>query len=100
MTICETRSDGSWRSEKAGRRAGDPIEVRTRKGTCVMPVKEPVILFADGNLSWGRGARVELRRRGAQVSTAASVDDALRAAKESPPDLLILQDDLEGHQGR
>lgn len=65
-----------------------------------MPEKEPVILFADGNLSWGRRARVELRRRGARVLTAASVDDALREASASPPDLLILDPRLEGREGR
>ena len=65
-----------------------------------MASKMPFILFADGNLSWGRRARVELRRRGARVLTAASVDDALREARESPPDLLVLDQELEGHQGR
>jgi DNA-binding response OmpR family regulator len=65
-----------------------------------MSAREPVILVADGNLSWGRGARVQWRRRGAHVSTAASVEDALREARTSPPDLLILDQALEGHQGR
>ena len=62
--------------------------------------KTPVILFADANLSWGRQARVELRRRGALVSTASAVDDALREARVSSPDLLILDQNLEGDQGR
>lgn len=60
----------------------------------------PIILFADAKLSWGRPARMELRRRGARVQTARSVDEALRLARAAAPDLLILDDDLEGHEGR
>lgn len=59
-----------------------------------------VILFADRDLSWGRSTRVALRKRGAQVLTAESVEEALRLASESPPDLIVLDDDLPGAQGR
>jgi len=59
-------------------------------------VKPPVILFADRDLSWSRDARVRLRRRGAEVLMASTVDDALRLTSARKPDLLILDDDLDG----
>jgi len=58
--------------------------------------KPPVVLFADRDLSWSRDARVRLRRRGAEVHMASTVDDALRVAADHTPDLLILDDDLDG----
>jgi len=64
-----------------------------------MQPKPPVILFAERDLSWSREARAELRRRGAEVRMASSVDEAIREAKASPPDLVILDDDLEGREG-
>lgn len=63
-------------------------------------MKPPVILFADRELSWSRDVRVELRRRGAQVLMAASVEEALRQAGLASPDLVILDDDLEGRGDR
>lgn len=60
----------------------------------------PTVLFADRDLSWSRSVRTELRRRGAEVSMAASVDEALHQAATAPPDLVILDDDLTGRDGR
>lgn len=65
-----------------------------------MSVPTPVILVADRDLDWSRSVRSELRRRGAQVATAATVDAALHQAAVAPPDLLILDDDLDGRDGR
>jgi DNA-binding response OmpR family regulator len=61
-----------------------------------MMAKPPVVLFAENDLSWSRDARVRLRRRGAEVVMASTVDDALRLAAAKSPDLLILEDDLAG----
>jgi len=60
----------------------------------------PVVLFADRDLSWSRAVRVDLRRRGAQVLMAATVDDAMHQAAISPPDLVFLDEDLEGRGDR
>jgi DNA-binding response OmpR family regulator len=60
----------------------------------------PFILFADRNLAWSRSVRTELRRRGAEVATAATVEEALHQAALSPPDLLLLDADLEGREDR
>src|SRR5438105_2642648 len=60
----------------------------------------PVVLFADRDLSWSRSARAELRRRGAQVAIASSVDEAFHQAALSPPDLLVLDAELEGREDR
>src|SRR6185436_8267115 len=60
----------------------------------------PIILFADRNLAWSRSVRTELRRRGADVATAATVEEALHQAATSPPDLLLLDADLEGRENR
>jgi DNA-binding response OmpR family regulator len=65
-----------------------------------MVIKPPVVLFADRDLSWSRDVRVSLRRRGAEVRMGASVDEALRQAALAPPDLVILDDDLEGRRER
>jgi DNA-binding response OmpR family regulator len=65
-----------------------------------MTVPPPAILFADRNLSWSRAIRSELRRRGAKVVMATTVDEALHQAATFPPDLLILDDDLDGKEDR
>lgn len=65
-----------------------------------MVARLPLILFADRELSWSRPAREELRRRGADVRTATTVDGALAHAQKRNPDLVILDDDLEGRNGR
>ena len=54
----------------------------------------PNVLFADRDLSWSRPVRTELRRRGAQVTMATTVEEALHHAATAPPDLVILDDDL------
>jgi len=56
----------------------------------------PTILFADRDLSWSRSVRAELRRRGGQIEMATTVDEALHQVATSPPDLVILDDDLDG----
>lgn len=60
----------------------------------------PKVLFADRDLSWSRSVRSELRRRGAEVAMAATVEKALHEAATAPPDLIILDDDLAGSDGR
>jgi DNA-binding response OmpR family regulator len=65
-----------------------------------MVMTPPTILLADRDLSWSRDVRIELRRRGANVLMAASVDEALRQATVNPPDLVILDDDLEARGSR
>lgn len=65
-----------------------------------MVARLPLILFADRDLSWSRPAREELRRRGADVGVATTVDEALTLSKKRKPDLLILDDDLEGRGDR
>ncbi|HEV3028818.1 MAG TPA: response regulator [Planctomycetota bacterium] len=65
-----------------------------------MVSKSPVVLFADRDLSWSRDVRIQLRRRGAEVRMASRVDDALKQAAEAAPDLVILDDDLEGRGSR
>src|SRR6187200_2320248 len=64
-----------------------------------MQPKPPVILFAERDLSGSRETRAELRRQGAEVRMASSVEEAIREAKAAPPDLVILDDDLEGREG-
>jgi len=60
----------------------------------------PTILIADRDLSWTRTVRIELRRRGAKVAMATTVEEALHQAATAPPDLVILDDDLEGREDR
>ncbi|MBV8879209.1 MAG: hypothetical protein JO332_04545, partial [Planctomycetaceae bacterium] len=60
-----------------------------------MQSKPPVVLFADRDLSWSRDVRTQLRRRGAEVRMASTVEDTLKQASEAVPDLLILDDDLD-----
>lgn len=56
----------------------------------------PVILFADRDLTSTRPLRCELRRRGAQVLMASSLNEALRNAELFHPDLFVLDDGLRG----
>jgi DNA-binding response OmpR family regulator len=65
-----------------------------------MVMKPPVILFAERELSWSRGARVRLRRRGAHVTMASSAEAALWQGAKHPPVLLILDEDLEDSERR
>jgi DNA-binding response OmpR family regulator len=60
----------------------------------------PVVLFADRDLTWSRIARRELRRRGALVTGAESVDEAFHQAALLPPDVVILDEDLNGRGDR
>jgi len=65
-----------------------------------MVARLPLVLFADRDLSWSRPVREELRRRGADVRTATTVDAALTHASKRSPELLILDDDLDGRGDR
>jgi DNA-binding NtrC family response regulator len=65
-----------------------------------MKTSRPVILFADRDLSWSRSARLELRDRGARVFRTGTVDVALHLANRAPPDVVVLDDELEGSRGR
>jgi len=56
--------------------------------------KPPVILQADRKLGETRQLRTELRRRGATVLMAEAVEQAMRQALLSPPNVIILDDDL------
>jgi DNA-binding response OmpR family regulator len=56
--------------------------------------KPPIILQADLKLGESRTLRTELRRRGATVVMAESGEQAMRQALLTPPDVLILDDDL------
>src|SRR5205809_14233 len=56
--------------------------------------KAPVILQADRKLGETRTLRTHLRRRGATVLMAETPEQAMRQALLSPPELLILDDDL------
>ena len=61
-----------------------------------MTTKAPLhILFAEPDLASSRPLRVELRRRGSRVEFAGSATDVLRKAQEDPPDLLILDEELQ-----
>jgi DNA-binding response OmpR family regulator len=54
----------------------------------------PVILQADRKLGEARPLRSDLRRRGATVVMAEAVEQAMRQALLTPPDVIILDDDL------
>src|SRR5947207_7198074 len=61
--------------------------------------KRPVILQADAKLGETRSLRTELRRRGATVVMAESANQAMRQGLLSPPDVLLLDDDLSRDSG-
>jgi len=54
----------------------------------------PVVLQADGKLGETRPFRSELRRRGAKVLMAENAEQALALARKSPPDVVVLDDEL------
>jgi DNA-binding response OmpR family regulator len=59
-----------------------------------MSSRPPVILQADRKLGETRMLRTELRRRGAAVAMAETSEQAMRQALLSPPDVIILDDDV------
>ena len=59
-----------------------------------MKIPPLVILFADKDPGPGHRLRMELRRRGAQVLLARSSDDAIHQAALVPPDIVVMDDDL------
>lgn len=59
-----------------------------------MGMKAPVILQADLRLAETRPLRTELRRRGAKVLMADTVDTAIQRAGTAAPDIILLDDDL------
>lgn len=54
-----------------------------------------VILFADRTPGPGRRLREELRGRGARVMLAGSSDEAIHLAALGPPDIVVMDDDLQ-----
>lgn len=54
----------------------------------------PIILQVDRKLGETRLLRTELRRRGAIVKMAETLDQAVRHAQQRRPDLIVLDDDL------
>lgn len=61
-----------------------------------MAKSAPVVLFADQDLIWTRPVRSELRRRGARVLTASSLEELIPLARRASPDLVVLDDRLGG----
>ncbi|HXX93241.1 MAG TPA: response regulator, partial [Planctomycetota bacterium] len=59
----------------------------------------PVILQVDRRLGETRLLRTELRRRGATVVMTDRAGDAIEIARRSPPDLLVLDEDMEAATG-
>jgi DNA-binding response OmpR family regulator len=59
-----------------------------------MDSKPPVVLQADLRLAETRSLRTELRRRGARVLMADNAEQAVQKAIIAPPDVVILDDDL------
>ncbi len=59
-----------------------------------MDSKPPVVLQADLRLAETRSLRTELRRRGARVLMADNAEQAVQKAMIAPPDVVILDDDL------
>lgn len=53
----------------------------------------PRTLFAARDLVWTRSARVELRRRGAEVSVAGSEEELLKRLQDGP-DVVVVDEDL------
>lgn len=64
-----------------------------------MDKQAPVILFADRDVTCSRPLRVELRRRGARVVTAASAAQARDLARTAHPDLVVLEAELVEAEG-
>jgi DNA-binding response OmpR family regulator len=64
-----------------------------------MTTTPPVILQADRKLGETRPLRTELRRRGARVLMADTVEKALVAVEDTRPDVFILDDDLGAPDG-
>ena len=64
-----------------------------------MKIPPLVILFADKSPGSCRRLCVELRDRGARVLLAGSSDEAIHLAALAPPDIVVMDDDLEsdGH---
>ena len=65
-----------------------------------MDSKAPVILQADLRLADTRPLRTELRRRGAQVNMADSVEQAVKKALTDPPDVILLDLHMPVMNGR
>ncbi|HLY74806.1 MAG TPA: hypothetical protein VKU80_11870 [Planctomycetota bacterium] len=63
-----------------------------------MTTRAPMIVFADRDLSWSREVRVQLRRRGAEVRMANTLEEALKQSADAFPELIIL-DDTPGSRG-
>ena len=59
-----------------------------------MLMESPSVLCVDADISALRALRSELRRRGARVSLATSIREAVDAVKRAPPDVLVLDEDL------
>src|SRR5262245_46374432 len=78
---------------------GSRLRLRSRE-RCRVTLPPPIVLFADRNLAWSRSVRTELRRRGASVAMATTLDETLHQAAIHPPDLIVLDDDLNGRQDR
>lgn len=53
------------------------------------------LLFADRALAAARPHRMALRRRGARVDVADAPSEVIRRAEEDPPDLLVLDENLQ-----
>lgn len=60
-----------------------------------MNQRPPVVLQADLRLGETRPLRTELRRRGAKVLMTDLPERAIELARSSPPDLVVLDDDLD-----
>jgi len=59
-----------------------------------MLMESPTVLFVDPDITALRALRSELRRRGARVMLATSIREALEAIKRTPPDVLVLDEEL------
>ncbi len=59
-----------------------------------MRKESPIILFADPDITSCRPLRTELRRRGARVLVATSLEQAQEYAELFQPELLVLDEDL------
>jgi len=59
----------------------------------------PVLLFVDPSLAPHRRLRVDLRRRGAHVHSATSVQEALERVELFPPSLIIVAEGMRDSEG-